>query len=79
MAKNKKPPDTGRVLLENFNYLCNTYGVGVQEQRILLRMCPATLCKRKKSPETFTLDEIIAIANRFNITVAKLLTKRQWM
>lgn len=79
MPKRVRPPDTYKVLMDNIESLCRLYGVSIEEQRILLRMSPATYCSRKAKPDTFKLGELEALAKRLNVTVIQLLTERKFV
>lgn len=45
------------------------YGIGYEELAIIARMSSRTLYNRMEKPETFTLDELIRIFNRLNISM----------
>ncbi len=79
MPKIIKPPDSHKVLIDNIKSLCDFQGVSLEEQRIILRMSPATYCSRKAKPETFKLGELETLARRLNVTVVQLLTERKWI
>lgn len=78
MPKFIKPPDSHKVLVNNINSLCDMQGVSREEQRIIMRMSPATYCRRISNPETFKLGELEQIAKRLNVSVQMLLTERKW-
>ncbi len=78
MPKVIRPPDTYKVLMDNIESLCRLQGVSLEEQRIILRMSPATYCSRKAKPETFKLGELEKLAKRLNVTVIQLLTERKF-
>ncbi len=79
MPKIIKPPDSHKVLMGNIDYLCDLQGVSLEEQRIILRMSPATYCSRRAKPETFKLGELELLAKRLNVTVSQLLTERKFV
>ena len=79
MPKIIKPPDSHKILMDNIDSLCNLQGVSLEEQRIILRMSPATYCSRRAKPETFKLGELEAIAKRLSVTVSQLLTERKFV
>lgn len=78
MPKVIRPPDTHMILMDNIESLCRLQGVSIEEQRIILRMSPATYCSRKAKPETFKLGELEKLAKRLGVTVVQLLTKREF-
>ena len=79
MPKVIRPPDTYKVLMDNIESLCRLQGVSLEEQRIILRMSPATYCSRRSNPENFKLGEIEKRAKRLNVTVIQLLTERKFV
>ncbi len=79
MPKIIKPPDSHKILMDNIDSLCNLQGVSLEEQRIILRMSPATYCSRRAKPETFKLGELEALAKKLGVTVSQLLTERKFV
>ena len=62
-----------RLLIAKINYYCDVRGVTKEHQRVIVRCSTSTLCRRFKNPGTFTLDELIRLANKLNIPIWELL------
>lgn len=62
-----------RSLVAKIEYHSTIKGMTREHQRIIVRCSSATLCKRLNDPGTFTLDELIRLANEFKIPVWELL------
>ena len=52
------------------------YGVSDEELAVRMRMTRQTLCKRKREPGTYRVDELIAAAKTFGITLKDMIGGR---
>ena len=75
MAKSKMT--TSQLLWHNISMLCKECGITNKEQQIIMHMSRATFNRRKAHPETFTVEEVDAIAKRLNISVNKLFSQSE--
>lgn len=75
MPKRLSLPDDKykRNLVARIEYHCTIRGITREHQRIIVRCSPATMCRRLSDPGTFTLDELIRLANELKIPVWELL------
>jgi hypothetical protein len=62
-----------RELIARINYNCDIRGITREHLQIYVRCSRATLCRRISDPGTFTLDELIRLADKLNIPIWELL------